>query len=568
MVEFKKRSKTIIPNRTIASADVAIIGGGIAGQSIARQLRLKMPDISITIIERNTFPLREAAIKVGESTVEMGAHYYSDILRLKPHLQQKQLPKLGLRYFFPSKDNSDITARFEMGSAQLPTPVPTYQIDRGRFENYLFELNKNNNINILEGCQVLSLEISSTAEALHSLIYSDQQHRKCKLNAKWLIDASGRFGIIKRKLELQQPVKHDCCAAWFRVGEVIDINTWSADSAWQYRSPLKQRKYSTNHLMGNGYWVWLIPLASNSTSIGVVYDPKLHSQLNFKTFESTLEWLIQNEPQLAGIIKKLENKLLDFRWLKQYAYSCKQIYSNDRWFLTGEAGVFADPFYSPGNDFIALSNTYITDLIYRDKQKQDISSRLKIYNDTYLNYFNLLLTHFEDQYSNFGNAYLMIEKILWDTICAFSIPYLIFIKNKFCDLEFMNKIGNEAINKYKHLTKHVQQYFKEGKNQYQIDQLENNYLNFSDLIHSKYYGGKIYRQLYKKLDEPTLESEIASNLKLMERLAHDITSGRPIIPQFYINGDGNKNNLWRVTKAQLTLALQNQWDQTQENITT
>ena len=132
----------------------------------------------------------------------------------------------------------------------------------------------------------------------------------------------------------------------------------------------------------------------------------------------------------------------------------------------------------------------------------------------------------------------------------------------------MNKIGNEAINKYKHLTKHVQQYFKEGKNQYQIDQLENNYLNFSDLIHSKYYGGKIYRQLYKKLDEPTLESEIASNLKLMERLAHDITSGRPIIPQFYINGDGNKNNLWRVTKAQLTLALQNQWDQTQENITT
>ena len=40
----------------------------------------------------------------------------------------------------------------------------------------------------------------------------------------------------------------------------------------------------------------------------------------------------------------------------------------ERWALTGEAGLFLDPFYSPGSDFIGISNTYITDLIARDRQ--------------------------------------------------------------------------------------------------------------------------------------------------------------------------------------------------------
>jgi len=34
--------------------------------------------------------------------------------------------------------------------------------------------------------------------------------------------------------------------------------------------------------------------------------------------------------------------------------------------LTGEAGAFLDPFYSPGSDYIAMANTFITDLIVRD----------------------------------------------------------------------------------------------------------------------------------------------------------------------------------------------------------
>ncbi len=36
----------------------------------------------------------------------------------------------------------------------------------------------------------------------------------------------------------------------------------------------RERWLSTNHLCGPGYWVWLIPLASGSHSVGIVADEK------------------------------------------------------------------------------------------------------------------------------------------------------------------------------------------------------------------------------------------------------------------------------------------------------
>ena len=50
-------------------------------------------------------------------------------------------------------------------------------------------------------------------------------------------------------------------------------------------------------------------------------------------------------------------------FLRDFSYGCKQVFSADRWALTGEAGMFLDPFYSPGSDFIAIGNTYICDLV-------------------------------------------------------------------------------------------------------------------------------------------------------------------------------------------------------------
>src|SRR2546421_9258303 len=127
--------------------DVVILGGGMAGLTLALQLKNTRPSTRILVIEKQKHPVPEAAHKVGESTVEIAAHYLRDILELKEHLHTQQLPKFGLRFFFSTGSNQDITQRVELGHA-VPPPlrVETYQLDRGRLENAL-------------GCELLQQDI-------------------------------------------------------------------------------------------------------------------------------------------------------------------------------------------------------------------------------------------------------------------------------------------------------------------------------------------------------------------------------------------------------------------------
>ena len=63
--------------------DVVILGGGLAGLSLGIQLKQRLPELGIAIIERNSHPVASAAHKVGESTVELSSHYFADVLGLK-----------------------------------------------------------------------------------------------------------------------------------------------------------------------------------------------------------------------------------------------------------------------------------------------------------------------------------------------------------------------------------------------------------------------------------------------------------------------------------------------------
>jgi len=85
-----------------------------------------------------------------------------------------------------------------------------------------------------------------------------------------------------------------------------------------------------------------------------------------------LAWLERYEPKCAAEVCAHQDKIEDFLAIKRYPEECRQVFSSRRWGIVGDAGVFLDPFYSPGSDYIALANTYLCELIRRHLAGQPI----------------------------------------------------------------------------------------------------------------------------------------------------------------------------------------------------
>jgi flavin-dependent dehydrogenase len=495
---------------TVAAAhfDVVILGGGLAGQTLARQITRIRPSVSILVAETQPHPVPESAHKVGESMVEIGGHYLSKVLGLESHLLAEQLRKAGLRYFFPRGENEDVATRLEMGGSFFP-PVPGFQLDRGRLENFLGTENR-----------ALDVEFWDRTKA-QGVTRDDERHymtltrdgRPITVASRWIIDASGRTGLLKRQLGLAREVAHKCNAVWFRINDVIDVDEWSSVPEWQGRLARGLRRLSTVHFMGRGYWVWFIPLAPGATSVGIVADAELHPLREMNSFDLALEWMRRHEPQCAHFIEQRRDKLMDFLAVKHYAYGCTRVFSKDRWGITGIAGVFTDPFYSPGSDFIGIGNTFLTDLILRDLDGEDIATRAADYDRIYLNTFESFLTVYQSQYPLMGNPRVMPAKVVWDFVIYWGFLALQFIAGRLCDLELLARTGQD-LQRINHLNVRMQALFRDWD---AVDCPEVEPC-FIDVL-----GVDIMRRLHYELRDPLpgkeLDERFSRNVRLVEALA-------------------------------------------------
>jgi len=422
-----------------AQTDVVILGGGLAGLTLSLQLRQRFADLTIIVLERSRHPVREAAHKVGESSVEIGAHYFDTVLGLGEHLRENQLRKFGFRFFF-SEGRRDLDQVVELGASQYLS-TPSYQLDRGIFENYLAQRAASLNIRFVDGATVRDFTLDDQGGA-HEVVFEHEgaEHR---VGARWVVDASGRAGLIKRRRGLAEQNEHDANSIWFRMSSRIDVDAWSHDAAWLARCDPPDRWLSTNHLCGEGYWAWLIPLSSGSHSVGIVADAKLHPLGTMNSFDKAMTWFREHQPRLADELEGRRGELQDFIALRRFSYGCKQVFSGERWALTGEAGLFLDPFYSPGSDFIAISNTYITELIAKDLAGESIGPYARFYEQFYFSFYRSTLSLYTDQYALFGDPEVMPTKVIWDYTYYWGVLCQLFFQHRLTDLTMMGRLRGE-----------------------------------------------------------------------------------------------------------------------------
>ena len=420
--------------------DVIIMGGGLAGLTLALQLKRRFADIDVLVVERRSHPVPTACHKVGEASVEIGAHYFEEVLGLREHLQQAQLRKFGFRFFF-SEGRTDIENVTELGASR-PLPVTSWQIDRGIFENFLAERAQSLGVRFVDNALIRRVELGE-GDTLHRVTWQRAGDELQTTRARWVIDACGRAGLLKRQLGLAMENAHPAHAVWFRIQDRIELDRWSGSPEWQARCVTPTRWLSTNHLVGAGYWVWLIPLASGSHSVGIVADPRYHPLEEMNTFERAMDWIAKYQPALHADLDGKRDRLQDFAFFKRFSYDCKQVFSADRWALAGEAGRFLDPFYSPGSDFIAIGNTFITELIARDRAGLRLPAHVQVYEQIFRSFYDSTMALYVDQYGLFADPEVLPVKVIWDYTYYWSVLSQLFFQERLTDLAALSNLRDE-----------------------------------------------------------------------------------------------------------------------------
>jgi len=492
--------------------DVAILGGGLAGLTLALQLKRARPDVSIVVAEKRKGPAPLAAFKVGESTVEVSAHYFAEVCGLRDHLENDQIVKAGLRFFMPTRDNRDIARRVEWGSPAIP-PFHSYQLDRGLFENELADRCRAHGVDIWDGAFVTDVDLSKDGHTV-TVVRGGPGGEESTATSRWVVDACGRAFLLKRKLDLLKDIEHTINSSWLRLKGGLVIDDWSDDATWQQRLMQPRiRHQSTNHLLGKGYWVWLIPLSSGSISIGICADPRFHPYERIETLDGAIDWLNEYEPQVGEAVDSRRDDIEDFLKVEDFAYGAKRVYSPDRWALTGEAGPFADPFYSPGSDYIALGNGCITDLIVRDLDGEPIDERVEQFNDMFLESFDWVMTFYTRQYEVWGNPQVMSAKLSWDFLVYWGLKAVRFVHGVWHDPEFMAEVREDLVRGHK-LNARMQEFFREWN---AIDDREAEGRHVSPVA----FPGLVQRHLDLEtpMDREAVKKRIPENVEFMEAVA-------------------------------------------------
>ena len=338
--------------------DVVIIGGALSGAATAILLLRKHAGLRILIVEKSPALGR----RVGEATVEVSAYFMGRVLGLTHYLNESHLVKQGLRFWFKNDNVKSLDEASELGP-RYHSRMPSYQLDRSTFDEEVLRHACQAGATLLRPATVSNVRLR--AGALQSLEIShggEQRH----VTARWIVDASGLAALLARQEGWwKSNVEHPTAAAWSRWRGVKDWDSRELAERfpqWSRAVP-GTRNTATNHIIGDGWWSWWIPLKGGDVSVGIVFDQRL---VDFPreggSVGDRLKAFLMKHPVASEMLADAHYCEGDLHWRRNLAYY-STTFSGDGFVLVGDAAAFMDPFYSPGMDWISFTASSAANLI-------------------------------------------------------------------------------------------------------------------------------------------------------------------------------------------------------------
>ena len=401
--------------------DVVVIGGAFSGASTALLLRRQMPSLRVLIVEK----LAAFDAKVGEATTEMSAMFLTRRLGLWQHLEREHLPKEGLRYWSANDKVTGHADASETGGV-LRSAVPSFQLRRDVIDEHLLKLAVDEGAELLRPAAVRGVELKEFDNQV-TIVRTDAGGADAQprtVRCTWLLDASGstcflgrRMGIIDRNDD------HPVAAVWGRWRDVRHIDDLAARAGGPLAAGnVGSRRLATNHYVGRGFWVWVIPLGNGETSVGAVFDRRFHNLHEAPDREAAYTAFLRSHPPLAELLEGATLRREDLRGRSRLAYVARQ-YMGPGWALLGDAAAFIDPYYSPGLDHACFS-AEATARIVLAHAKGELSANApggfpaamarhnELFDRSYRRFFDCV---YRDKYFFFGEHDLVSASMLLDT---------------------------------------------------------------------------------------------------------------------------------------------------------
>jgi flavin-dependent dehydrogenase len=422
--------------------DVAIMGGAFSGAATASILKRKHPSARVLIIEKNA----EFDRKVGESTTEVSSCYMTRILGLANYLGHEQLTKQGLRLWFCNSPDQRFDECVEVGP-RYSARVPTFQVDRAKLDSHMLECAVAAGCDLWRPAKVAQCDLGGNNGQTLNVTVNGSERR---VTARWLVDASGRATFLARKLGCYRPnLEHPINAVWARFTGVKDWDSYD----WREKFPdymdacRTSRSWATNHLMGHGWWCWIIPLRGGDVSAGIVYDSRIFKLPEGPSVAERLHAHLLSHPVGRAIFDEARVIDGDVHAFSALPYHSERV-GDDGWACVGDAAGFIDPLYSPGLDFCSYTSYHVADFIARSLTGEDVTERVRNYNTQYpIMYRYWFESLYRDKYYYMGDAELMSAALLLDVASYYFglvIPAYQNPEKAFAELPFQGRPGRVA----------------------------------------------------------------------------------------------------------------------------
>ncbi|HUF62324.1 MAG TPA: NAD(P)/FAD-dependent oxidoreductase [Verrucomicrobiales bacterium] len=295
--------------------DALIIGGGPAGSTTAAHLRRR--GRSVAVLERERFP----RFHIGESLLPYNMPLIEE-LGLLPEMEKAGfIVKHGAQFALGSGQHH-LAVSFARGSF---TEHPSaYQVQRSTFDEILLRNAAREGADIRESCSVHAFRILKD----HVEVDTDAG----PFHGRFLVDASGTANFTGNIERVRAGYPHHRKVALF--GHFHNVAL-----------PEKGDPGDIVIVRLNEGWFWMIPLAQDRVSIGLVLDAGELKRSGLSP-EELFEQHVQQSDFLEPRLRRAERsgplrRITDFSYVNQRL-------AGERLIRAGDAAGFLDPIFSSG----------------------------------------------------------------------------------------------------------------------------------------------------------------------------------------------------------------------------